>query len=98
MIVLPINSKFFWCTPVVLIKDSTKHINDLSESGELGNENDSSASTGDHPDLDIKTSIGLHSSGGVTLYVFGNTTSEGGNTGKILIVFNHKHPCSFNVD
>jgi hypothetical protein len=24
MIVLPINSKFFWCTPVVLIKDSTK--------------------------------------------------------------------------
>jgi hypothetical protein len=34
-----------------------ENINDLSESGELGNENDSSASTGDHPDLDIKTVI-----------------------------------------
>jgi hypothetical protein len=90
MIVLPINSKFFWCTPVVLIKDRftriAENINDLSESGESGNENDSSSSMGDHPDLDIKTSIGLHSSGGVTINVLDNTTSEEGNTAKFSIV------------
>jgi hypothetical protein len=43
-----------------------ENINDLSKSGEPGNENDSSASTGDHPDLDIKTSISPHSSGGLS--------------------------------
>jgi uncharacterized protein (TIGR02145 family) len=67
-----------------------ENINDLSESGESGNENDSSSSTGDHPDLDIKTSIGLHSSGGVTINVLDNTTSEEGNTAKFSIVLNHK--------
>jgi hypothetical protein len=67
-----------------------ENINDLSKSGEPGNENDSSASTGDHPDLDIKTSIGPHSSGGVTINVLDNTTSEEGNTAKFSIVLNHK--------